>query len=58
MKTAPEDYTKDELWISLLHYIDHVGRCEGVSFLSPRYEPYFSQRVWEILSKADVESQL
>jgi len=42
----------------LIKYIQHVGACEGVSYLSPSWfnEPHFSKEEWEELQRLDAES--
>lgn len=42
----------------LLWYIDHVGQCEGVSFLGDRYKPNdLTDDEWAELQELDQESQ-
>lgn len=44
-----------EFWRALLvKYIDHVGACEGTSFLSDTYRDLFTDEEWEALKLAEV----
>lgn len=54
--TAPENYTKDQIWHALLYYINHVGYCEGVTFISPRHVTEDATDVWELLMEAEKAS--
>lgn len=45
--------TKEELWATLVAYIDHVGNCEGVTFLGTRHIVGLDARVIELLKEAE-----
>ena len=49
------EYTAELVMEALQAYIEHVGLCEGVSFLSPRHKACFSEEQWEILKFAEEE---
>jgi hypothetical protein len=43
----------EEVFETLVAYIDHVSCCEGVHFLNPEcYEKSFTPQQWELLQKA------
>ena len=44
----------------LMKYIEHVGECEGVTFMSKCHEPrtgLFTTEEWEELQRLDGESE-
>lgn len=51
-----EQYSKEEIMKSLIEYIRHVGNQEGTSFLCSPYQNDFEPTTWEILTKANEDS--
>ena len=47
-----QEYTAELLMEALRAYINHVGECEGISFLSEQHKKYFKPEHWEILQIA------
>lgn len=44
----------------LMKYIDHVGECEGITFISDYHRPragLFTTEEWEELRRLDAESE-
>jgi hypothetical protein len=46
------NYTPELLMEALRAYINHVGECEGISFLSEENKKHFTPEHWEILQIA------
>jgi hypothetical protein len=46
------NYTPELLMEVLRAYINHVGECEGISFLSEQHKKHFKPEHWEILQIA------
>jgi len=40
----------------LMKYINHVGECEGTSFIGNNKPESFTTEEWELLNKANSES--
>lgn len=47
-----QEYTAELLMEALRAYINHVGECEGISFLSEQHKKHFTPEHWEILQIA------
>ena len=48
------DCTKEELWAVLVAYVNHVGECEGVTFLGDVHTAHLAPRTLELLRIAEV----
>ncbi len=48
-----QEYTAELLMEVLRAYINHVGECEGTTFLSEENKKHFKPEHWEILQIAN-----
>ncbi len=48
-----QEYTAELLMEALRAYINHVGECEGITFLSEQNKKHFTPKHWEILQIAN-----
>jgi hypothetical protein len=53
-----DEVTKEQLWMLLGAYINHVGDCEGIDFLSSNYTPskWLSMEDVELLNQASEQT--